>query len=492
MNEHANLGGHGMGHAVPHIDKRILVIDDDVTARRTLERFLTREGFTVSTAANGNEGLLAVQVDQPDLILSDIYMPGMSGLELQAKVHEFAPQITIILMTGQDDMPTTVKAMQQGAYDYLTKPIDLERLKKILARLIETQQLSEQLDLHRKTEAEEYKLENVLVGRSPQMLEIYKTIGSVTRSRVTVLIEGESGTGKELIARAIHFNSPWRDEPFIAVNCTALAETLLESELFGHVKGSFTGATSDKRGKFELARNGTIFLDEIGEISQTLQVKLLRVLQEREFERVGGEKTLPMNARIIAATNRDLKKEVEEGRFREDLYYRLNVVSIKAPPLRERKEDIPILVKNLLRKINEELHTKVYKVSETAMERIQKHNWSGNVRELENVLTRSVVLSKSDVIDESVLPTTNDTPQQNSHYEWNRSLAEVEREHIRIVLDAVHGNRTEAARILGISKPTLYAKLPNATKHEDKGNNGGEHHTDMPPAWVSAEKANHH
>jgi DNA-binding NtrC family response regulator len=446
---------------------RVLVIDDDATARRTLERFLTREGFAVTTAGDGNQGLLAAQVDQPEIILSDIYMPGMSGLELQAKIQEFAPHINILLMTGQDDMPTTVKAMQQGAYDYLTKPIDLERLKRILTRMIETQQLSEQLDLIKKTEADEYKLDNVLVGRSLQMQEIYKIIGSVTRSHVTVLIEGESGTGKELIARAIHFNSPWKDEPFIAVNCTALVETLLESELFGHVKGSFTGAIADKRGKFELARNGTIFLDEIGEISQTLQVKLLRVLQEREFERVGGEKTLPMNARIIAATNRNLKKEVDEGRFREDLYYRLNVVSIKAPPLRERKEDIPILVSSLLRRINEELHTKVFKVSEHAMELIQKHNWSGNVRELENVLTRSVVLSKSDVIEESALPSLSEQRNSAKHYDWNRSLAEVEREHIHRVLDGVHGNRTEAARILGISKPTLYAKLP-VTKQEEK------------------------
>jgi DNA-binding NtrC family response regulator len=369
-------------------------------------------------------------------------------------------------MTGQDDMPTTVLAMQQGAYDYLTKPIDLERLKKILARLIETQELSEQLDLVRENEAEEYKLENILVGRSQQMREIYKTIGSVTMSRVTVLIEGESGTGKELIARAIHFNSPWKDEPFIAVNCTALVETLLESELFGHVKGSFTGAIGDKRGKFELAREGTIFLDEIGEIAPALQVKLLRVLQEREFERVGGEKTIPMNARIIAATNRNLIEEVAEGRFREDLYYRLNVVSIKVPPLRERKEDIPLLVNKLLRRINEELHTKVSKVSKHAMELILEHDWSGNVRELENVLTRAVVLSKSDLIEESVLPSASNRVEAEIKYDWNRSLADVEREHIRHVLEAVRGNRTEAARVLGISKPTLYAKIPAIRQDE--------------------------
>jgi two-component system response regulator AtoC len=450
------------------LNKRVLVVDDDATARRTLERFLTREGFTVTTASHGNEALLAVQVDQPDIVLTDIYMPGMTGLELQAKIQDFAPHINVLLMTGQDDMPTTIQAMQQGAYDYLTKPIDLERLKKILLRLLETQELSEHLNLMVEKQAESYKLENVLVGRSPKMLDIYKTIGSVTRSRVTVLIEGESGTGKELIARAIHFNSPWNSEPFIAVNCTALAETLLESELFGHVKGSFTGATTDKRGKFELARSGTIFLDEIGEISHTLQVKLLRVLQEREFERVGGEKTIPMSARVIAATNRDLKKEVDEGRFREDLYYRLNVVSITVPPLRERKEDIPVLVRHLLGRINEELHTKVFKVSDFAMERILKHDWSGNVRELENVLTRAVVLSKSDVLEESALPApATHSPGHTAAYVWNRTLAEVEREHIKHVLEAVKGNRTEAARVLGISKPTLYAKLPVANHKEN-------------------------
>jgi len=448
-------------------NKRILVVDDDATARRTLERFLTREGFAVTVASDGQQGLLAAQVDQPDIILSDIYMPGMTGLELQKKIHEFAPHINVLLMTGQDDMPTTIQAMQQGAYDYLTKPIDLERLKKILTRLIETQQLSEQMDLKHQLESEEYKLENVLVGRSNQMLEIYKTIGSVTRSRVTVLIEGESGTGKELIARAIHYNSPWSAEPFLAVNCTALVETLLESELFGHVKGSFTGATSDKRGKFELARGGTIFLDEIGEISPMLQVKLLRVLQEREFERVGGEKTIPMHARIVAATNRDLRREVEKGNFREDLFYRLNVVSIHVPPLRERKDDIPGLVRHLLTRINEDMHTKVFKVPDRAMQLIQQHDWPGNVRELENVLTRAVVLSKSDMIDESALPRPADHHTATEQYQWERTLAEVEREHIRRVLDAVHGNRTEAARVLGISKPTLYAKLP-AAKHDEK------------------------
>jgi DNA-binding NtrC family response regulator len=445
------------------LGKRILVVDDDATARRTLERFLSKLGYEVTTAASGEEAMLAVVTDIPDIVITDIYMPGISGLELQAKIAERTPHIKVILMTGKDDMPTTVKAMQQGAYDYIVKPIDLDLLERTLSRLIATQALSDKLSIVAEETADSYKLENILVGRTPSMLDIYKTIGSVSHSKVTVLITGESGTGKELIVRAIHYNSPWKDEPFIAVNCTALSETLLESELFGHTKGSFTGAVADKRGKFELAGEGTIFLDEIGEISPKIQVMLLRVLQEREFERVGAEKTIPMRARIIAATNRDLKEEVAKGKFREDLYYRLNVVSIHVPPLRDRKEDIPLLVQHILRRINTELHSVVNKVSDATMEKILNHNWPGNVRELENVLTRGVVLSKSDVLDESVIPSsTAGSPSTPTN--WNRTLEDVENEHILRVLEGTGGNRTEAAKILGISKPTLYAKIPKNTK----------------------------
>jgi DNA-binding NtrC family response regulator len=361
-------------------------------------------------------------------------------------------------------MALTIQAMQQGAYDYLTKPVDFERLTNVLQHLFTLRAVNEQLSITVNREEGARKLENVLVGRSAGMIDIYKTIGSVSASQVTVLIEGESGTGKELIARAIHSNSPYRNEPFTAVNCTALTETLLESELFGHVKGSFTGAMTDKLGKFEQAGSGTIFLDEIGEISPHLQVKLLRVLQQREFERVGGDKTIPMKARIVAATNRQLTKEVAKGTFREDLFYRLNVVSIHTPPLRERKEDIPLIVKHLLRKLNEELHTKVWKLTEAAMQRIMAHDWPGNVRELENVLTRAIVLSKSDLLQEDNLPEPTSLTRsaaeavQDTH--WRRPLSEVEMEHIVRVLNAVNGNRTEAAKILGISKQTLYSKLP--------------------------------
>jgi DNA-binding NtrC family response regulator len=440
--------------------KRILVVDDDATARRTLERYLTKQGHSVVTAANGQEGLLAVQTDEPEIVLSDIYMPQMNGLEMLSHIHQRWPAMPVIMMTGQDDMPTTVQAMQSGAHDYIIKPIDLDRLQKILDNLAKTNELKERLAMLVEEKASEYQLENVLVGRSQGMREIYKTIGSVSRSRVTVLITGESGTGKELIARATHFNSPWRAEPFIAVNCTALSESLLESELFGHVRGAFTGAHADKRGKFELAGEGTIFLDEIGEISPAIQVMLLRILQEREFERVGGEKTIPMRARVIAATNRNLEEEVASGKFREDLFYRLNVVSIFVPPLRERKDDIPVIVEHLVRRINEKLHTDVTKISEPAMEKILEHSWPGNVRELENVLTRAIVLSKSDLLEDSAIPSPSALKHTDEGYEWNRTLEEVERFHIRKVLEAVKNNRTEAARVLGISKPTLYAKLP--------------------------------
>jgi DNA-binding NtrC family response regulator len=313
------------------INRKVLVVDDDAVTRKILDRFLQNVGCQVTLAESYDQALLTLAIDPPDVVLSDIDMPGHSGLELLQKIKQVVPDMTVILITAQNDMRSTVQAMQQGAYDYLTKPIDFERLHTILRHAVSTQELSDRLSLIVDQTAQDYSLDNILIGRSRGMIEIYKTIGNVSQSKVTVLIEGESGTGKELIARAVHFNSPWKDQPFIAVNCTALTETLLESELFGHTKGSFTGAQNDKQGKFELAGEGTIFLDEIGEISHSIQVKLLRILQQREFERVGGDKTIPMTARIVAATNRDLQSEVKKGNFREDLYYRLNVVSVMVP-----------------------------------------------------------------------------------------------------------------------------------------------------------------
>jgi two-component system response regulator AtoC len=454
------------------IDRKVLVVDDDAVTRKILDRFLRTVGCQVTLAESYDQALLTLAIDPPDVVLSDIDMPGHSGLELLQKIKQIVPDMTVILVTAQNDMRSTVQAMQQGAYDYLTKPIDFERLHTILRHAVSTQELSDRLSLIVDQTAQDYSLDNILIGRSRGMIEIYKTIGNVSQTKVTVLIEGESGTGKELIARAVHFNSPWKDQPFIAVNCTALTETLLESELFGHTKGSFTGAQNDKQGKFELAGEGTIFLDEIGEISHSIQVKLLRILQQREFERVGGDKTIPMLARIVAATNRDLQTEVKKGNFREDLYYRLNVVSVKVPSLRERKEDLENLVRHLLNKINHDMHTKVWKISEAAMQRIMQHDWPGNVRELENVLTRAIVLSKSDVLEAEVIPEPVSVKKSQSsgpvvmNADWRRTLEEVEREHMIRVLKAVNGNRTEAARVLGISKQTLYTRLPKESAAE--------------------------
>ena len=443
--------------------KRILVTDDDSMTLKILGTWLANNGYEPMTAKTSDETLLSIALDCPDAMLCDIDLGDDNGLDLLALVRTKAPELPIIMITASsDDMALAIQAMQLGAYDYLTKPLDFERLGSVLSNLFEGQLLREKLSVTLNEDTSEKNLESVLVGRSHAMVQIFKTIGSVSQSQVTVLIQGESGTGKELIARGVHFNSFWKAEPFIAVNCTALTESLLESELFGHIRGSFTGAIGDKVGRFEQAGSGTIFLDEIGELSAPLQVKLLRVLQQREFERVGESKTLKMNARIVAATNKDLLSAVRTGSFREDLYYRLNVVGISVPPLRDRKEDIVIIVKHLLRKINTELHTRVWKLSEAAMQRIIAHDWPGNVRELENVLTRAIVLTKSDVLQEEFLPTPHRMGQQQEQSRdtnWRRPLADVEIEHIKRVLRNVNGNRTEAARVLEISKQTLYSRL---------------------------------
>jgi two-component system response regulator AtoC len=357
-------------------------------------------------------------------------------------------------------MNTTIKAMQKGAYDFIEKPLEIEKLKIVIKRALDNKRLSENLDTILEEKAEDYKLNNVLIGKTPVMKDIYKKIGQISASRVTVLISGESGTGKELVARAIHYSSESRNQPFIPVNCTALTETLLESELFGHVKGAFTGSVKDKKGKFELAGEGTIFLDEISEISQNLQVKLLRVLQEKEFERVGGESTITMKARIIAATNKNLQNLVAAAKFREDLFFRLNVLTIDLPPLRERKDDIPLLVNHFLNKINRDLHKSVNKVPENVMSALVQHEWVGNVRELENTLMQAIVLSKGDVLEEDklLLRTMHHETYHNDDFS-NYSLAKLEEIHIKNVLKNVKWDKTRAAEILDISLPTLYSKI---------------------------------
>ncbi|MHB8854904.1 MAG: sigma-54-dependent transcriptional regulator, partial [Ignavibacteriaceae bacterium] len=441
---------------------KILVIDDDQSIRKTLTSYLKKQNYEVLSAENGLNGIEIIKNELPDIVITDIRMPGADGFEVLKKVKEIDPHIHVIIITAFDDMNSTVKAMQQGAYDYIEKPLEIDNLKITIQRALENKKLSDQLDTYVNEKKEEYLLENTLIGKTPQMRQVYKKIGQVSSSRVTVLIEGESGTGKELVARAIHYSGITKVHPFVAVNCTALTESLLESELFGHVKGAFTGSIKDKKGKFELAGEGTIFLDEISEISSNLQVKLLRVLQQKEFEKVGGETLMPMKARIIAATNKNLVELVKTGKFREDLFYRLKVFSIFISPLRERNEDIPVLVSHFLNKINLELHKNVNKIPEDVMEMLKNHFWVGNVRELENTLMQAVVLSSDDVLlkenillrnSEQLSLIAKDTEQSKVEF---ISLEELEKKHINNILNALKWDKNKAHKILGISLPTLY------------------------------------
>lgn len=439
--------------------EKILIIDDDESIRKTITNYLKRQGYEVYSAADGSSGTEIARDEQVDLVISDIRMPGMSGMDVLEKVKAMDEHIQVILITAHDDMHSTVMAMQKGAYDYIEKPLEIERLKIAVKRALENKRLSEQLSSFMTTGIPDYSPENTIIGRTAEMKEIYKKIGQVSSNRVTVLISGESGTGKELVARSIHFSGITKNLPFVAVNCTALTETLLESELFGHVKGAFTGAIRDKKGKFELAGAGTIFLDEIAEISPQLQVKLLRVIQAREFEAVGGETPIPMKARIIAATNKDLTELIRQEKFREDLYYRLRVVDIEIPQLRKRKDDIPILVNHFLGKINAELHKNVNKIPGEVMTMLKEHEWTGNVRELENTLMQAVVLTPGDVLlKENILIRKNDTGIPEVYPE-TFSLAEVEKIHIKRVLDANNWNKQKTAEVLQISVPTLYSRI---------------------------------
>ncbi|PKL89019.1 MAG: Fis family transcriptional regulator [Ignavibacteriae bacterium HGW-Ignavibacteriae-2] len=442
--------------------EKIVVIDDDQSIRETLSNYLKRQKFDVYSAEDGVKGWELISNLLPDLVISDYRMPGFTGIEVLKKTKQLDPNIHFIIITAFDDMQTTIEAMQQGAYDFIEKPLEIEKLKLTIKRALENKTLSDKLDAIVGSNAESYELKNVIIGKTTVMKDIYKKIGQVSSNRVTVLLQGESGTGKELVARAIHYSGITKNSPFIPVNCTALTETLLESELFGHVKGAFTGSIKDKKGKFELAGDGTIFLDEISEISSNLQIKLLRVLQEKEFERVGGESMIKMEARIIAATNKNLVKLVNDGKFREDLYYRLNVVSVNLPPLRDRRDDIQPLVYHFLNKINKELHKSVSKIPDDVINILEKHEWIGNVRELENALMQGVVLSKGDVLEKEniLLPKVESHPYEFDNY-LNYSLNDIEKIHIERVLKGVNWDKPKAAKILGISLPTLYSKIDN-------------------------------
>jgi DNA-binding NtrC family response regulator len=443
---------------------RILVVDDDRSIRRTLEKFLGGEGYQVATAQDAAGAVAAA--DAADLMLLDLGLPGGSGFDVLTALAERPRPPTVVVITARDDMQSTVKAIQLGAYEYLVKPIDIDRLRGVIRQALDSRDTRDQLEAF-VTRSAEARMGGDILGRSPAIRDVWKQIGAVSTTRAPVLIIGESGTGKELVARAIHVSSADRDRPFVAVNCTALAPGVLESELFGHVKGAFTGAIADRPGRFELAGRGTLFLDEIAEISLDLQAKLLRVVQERTFERVGDARPIALEARIIAATHRDLAAMVARGSFREDLFYRLRVVEIALPALRERAGDIPILVEGLLAKINRDLGKAVRYVTPAALARLAAHGWPGNVRELENLLTRAVVLAKTDVLDETLLPIGAAAPAGDPAAGGAEAdadgalptLRELERRHISRVLAHTEWNKRRACAILDISRPTLDRKI---------------------------------
>ncbi|MEW6433841.1 MAG: sigma-54 dependent transcriptional regulator [Myxococcota bacterium] len=441
---------------------RILIVDDERNARDALKSLLTDEGYEVREAGDGEEGLEALAEFRPDAVLCDVRMPKMDGLSLLKRAREDGHEALFIMMTAFGSIETAVEAMRRGAEDYLTKPLDVGAVTARLEKALEKRQLMRDNQLLRERIREKYQFSNI-VGDSPELQAVFDVVKRAAPTRATVLILGESGTGKELIAQAIHEESPRRSKPFVKVPCAALSETLLESELFGHEKGSFTGAVGRREGRFELADNGTLFLDEIGDISPSLQVKLLRVLQQREFERVGGTTTLKVDVRVVAATNKDLAAEVKAGRFREDLYYRLNVVSVTLPPLRKRKSDIPALVAHFIERYSE-LHGKeVRGLAPGTLNALLSYDWPGNVRELGNVVERAVVLARGTELTGDDLPPTLRGPRPRDRSPDalipGATLYEIEREAILRTLEMVDGSTSRAADVLGISVRKIQYRL---------------------------------
>jgi len=443
--------------------EKILIIDDDRYYGETLEILFRDLNYNTLRAESGEIGKSFIKDFKPDLIVTDLKMPGVSGIDILIEAKKFDPKIQVLILTAFEDVDSTIEAMQQGAYDYIEKNAGLDKLTIAVNRAIQSRRLNKKACLIVDEGNSRLFTPDLLIGKTPPMREIFKKIGKVASNKVTILIQGESGTGKELISKVIHHSGCSKNEPFIAVNCSALSESLLESELFGHERGSFTGAIRTKIGKFELAKEGTIFLDEISELSLNLQVKLLRVIQERTIERVGGEFSIPVKARIIAATNRKLADLVEENKFRRDLFFRLNVFNIDVPPLRERIDDIPLLVIHLLKKINRELHKNVSKIPYSVMETLESHNWTGNVRELENTLLQAVILAKSDIIEaENIfIRKSPEVINSDAFFDNRPSLEELEKNYIKKVLDELNWNKKEASKILGIAKTTLYNKIEN-------------------------------
>ncbi len=442
----------------------ILVIDDEAAQRDVLTGYLKKKEFKILSASSGKEGIETAKSSQVDIIFSDYKMPDITGLEVLEQIKKINPEITFVIVTAYGTVENAVKAMRLGAYDYLSKPIDLDELDLMIGRIIENKNLKSENELLKTQLQEKHKMSSI-ISQSSKMEEVLSVATRVADSKASVLITGENGTGKEVLAKSIHFLSGRKDKPFVAINIPALSENLLESELFGHEKGSFTGADKMKKGRFELADGGTLFLDEVGDIPPATQVKLLRVLQEHKFERVGGTEMIESDVRIIAATNQDLEKKIKEGTFREDLFYRLNVVSINIPALRERKDDILPLVENFLEKYSKENSRKDLEFSKEAIDLLMKYNFPGNVRELENIVERAVVLTRGSVI------TVDDLPLNIKGFKEEKSLApsgegtlteQVETLEKKLIFDALQnsgGNQTKAGKMLGLTERNLRYKL---------------------------------
>jgi two-component system response regulator HydG len=442
----------------------VLVVDDDPAHRTMLRTLLTGWGYTIFEADDGSTAIEKAHDQAFDLILMDIRMIKVSGIEALHEIKAFNPSIPIIIMTAYSSVENAVEALKSGAYDYLTKPLDFDELRLAMERAMDHRQLKEENRLLRESLGSHFDRQNI-IGRSPAMVTLLETVAQVASSEATVLIMGDSGTGKEMIAGAIHYNSTRKEGPFVKINCAAITETLLESELFGHEKGAFTGAHRRKEGRFRLAHGGSIFLDEISEMSLSMQVKVLRVLQEREITRVGGEEVIHVDVRVIAATNKDLLEEIQAGRFREDLFYRLNVVTLNVPALKDRKQDIPLLAQHFLTTFSEKNKKEMKGITPQAMDRMLKHDWPGNVRELMNAVERGVVLSTSEYLDEKELPflpkeaTSGDQAGSEVAIPADLPLEEVEKASILKTLEAAGGNKSEASRRLGITRRTLHKKL---------------------------------
>lgn len=464
--------------------QRILIADDEESIRWVLSKALSKKGYAVDLAANGTEALALFRQNKYDMAILDIKMPGMTGLELLQRFHEEKPAVLVIIMTAESTMKNAVDAMKHGAYDYITKPFDLDALDAIILKARKASEVTDEVQRLKEEIKEHYQLDRTIIGKSQAMQEVYKLLGKVAPTDVTVLITGESGTGKELVARAVHFNSPRLGKPFLAINCAAIPRELLESELFGFEKGAFTGATERKIGKFEQAHGGTLFLDEIGDMPLELQAKLLRVLQEKEITRTGGNATISVDVRIIAATNQNLKDRVEAKEFREDLFYRLNVVPIQLPPLRDRREDIPLLVDLFVQRAKEDLGVLTRGCTDEAMALLKRHQWPGNVRELENTIQRAALLSPDLVLTPSDFPfLQNETDAREpegsleaiiskklnasfAHMDlqemndlYDMVLHQMERPLIKLILEKARGNQVRAAEILGINRNTLRKKI---------------------------------